>query len=590
MLRGVRWRIGIPYVLLILFTMIGLGIYLSQFARQTYQNNLETQLIAEAKLAGDVIAETLAIGDETTIIDEFVHQWAEQLGIRFTVIALDGLVLGESHEDATKMDNHGSRPEIIQARENGQGTSTRYSKTLDDYLMYVAVPIKYDDELVGYMRVAVPLVDIEENIRHLQRTLIGATFLATLIAIILALWIANRTLRPLRELTKAVGQISGGQLDDVEVRESYPLRSTDEIGRLTRAFNDMAVQLRSQIDALESERSKIADVLDVMNDGVLIVDAQGDIQLINPAAESMFEVEEKLALGEPVIEILRHHQIAEMFQLSRETNERQFATIEISSRNLYLQGVATPLGKGEPGNFLLLFQNLTRVRQLETVRQDFISNISHELRTPLASLKALTETLQEGAMDDPPAAKRFLQLMETEVDALSLIVLELLELSRIESGRVPIKMSPTSAHELINRAIERLDLQARRAGLSIYISCPPNLPDVLADEIRLEQVLVNLLHNAIKFTPTGGEIHVNAEIQNDTVIFSVQDSGIGIPQEDLTRIFERFYKTDRARSSGGTGLGLAISKHLVESHGGSIWVESIEGRGSSFYFTIPVLI
>jgi two-component system, OmpR family, phosphate regulon sensor histidine kinase PhoR len=235
---------------------------------------------------------------------------------------------------------------------------------------------------------------------------------------------------------------------------------------------------------------------------------------------------------------------------------------------------------------LLLFQNLTRVRHLETVRQDFISNISHELRTPLASLKALTDTLQESALDDPPAARRFLQRIETEVDALSLMVSELLELSRIESGRVPLKMEAVSASDLIDQAVERLRLQAERAGLNVETTCQQDLPSVLADSSRLEQVLVNLLHNAIKFTPTGGIITVGAQLSEDNVLFSVKDTGIGIPTDDLSRIFERFYKTDRARSGGGTGLGLAIARHLVEAHGGRIWAESVEGQGSIFYFTV----
>jgi len=354
------------------------------------------------------------------------------------------------------------------------------------------------------------------------------------------------------------------------------------------AFNIMSVQLSAQIEALETERSKMVAVFSVMTDGVLIVDARGQIQLINPAAESMFSITENDALGNSLIEVLRHHQLQELWERCHKTGETQYATIEITPRQLYLQGVATPLGQALPGNSLLLFQNLTHLRRLETVRKDFISNISHELRTPLASLKALTETLQDGALDDPPAAKRFLQRIETEVDSLSLMVSELLELSRIESGRVPLRISHNHPCELITGAVERLILQAERAKLEIIINCPENLPDIMADSIRLEQVMVNLLHNAIKFTPAGGRIEVKAELQDSNVLFIAKDNGAGISSEDLPRIFERFYKTDPARSSGGTGLGLAIARHTIEMHGGSIWAESKEGQGSCFYFTISL--
>ena len=309
--------------------------------------------------------------------------------------------------------------------------------------------------------------------------------------------------------------------------------------------------------------------------------------MFNPAAENLFAVREVDALGNTLVEVLRNHQIVDLWRSCLATEESQVTTLEISTKRLYLQTVATPLGQALPGSTLLLFQNLTRVRQLETVRRDFISNISHELRTPLASLKALTETLQEGALDDPPAAHRFLQRMETEVDSLSLMVSELLELSRIESGRVPLQLTPSRPLAIISDAVDRLGLQAERAGLDMQIDCPEDLPAVLADPDRLEQVMVNLLHNAIKFTPSGGEILISASPLDRQIVFSVKDTGVGIPSIDLPRIFERFYKADRARSTGGTGLGLAISRHLVEAHGGRIWAESVEGQGSTFYFSIP---
>ena len=239
------------------------------------------------------------------------------------------------------------------------------------------------------------------------------------------------------------------------------------------------------------------------------------------------------------------------------------------------------------GAVLLVFQDLTRVRKLETVRRDFISNVSHDLRTPLASVKALAETLNEGALEDPPAARRFLKQIETEIDNMTQLVHELLELSRIESGRVPIERRSIDPCQFLEQAIERMALQAERAGLSLRLDCAGDLPQVRVDPERIQQVLVNLIHNAVKFTRPGGEIVVSAAPRGSEVVIQVRDTGVGIAPEDLARIFERFYKADRSRSGGGTGLGLSIARHLVEAHGGRIWAESETDQGSSFFFTLP---
>ncbi len=349
----------------------------------------------------------------------------------------------------------------------------------------------------------------------------------------------------------------------------------------------MAEQIRNEVEALQTEQGKLEAILRQMTDGLVMVDEEGSIRMINPAAEEMFGISSEQSAGRSLASALRQHQVVDLWQQTRRSGGVRSISFEVTSKRIYLQGIAVLLERELSGSMLLLFQNLTRQRYLETVRQDFISNISHELRTPLAALKALTETLAEGALDDPPAARRFLEQMDAEVDSLSLMVSELLELSRIESGRVPLNLKPTEACKILAPAVERLSLQAERANLEVLLDCPDDLPLVFADPQRLEQVVVNLLHNAIKFTPGGGRIDVSARGNRRDRHFSVKDTGIGIAQEDLPRIFERFFKADRARSKGGTGLGLAISRHLVEAHGGKIWVESVEGRGSTFSFFHP---
>jgi two-component system phosphate regulon sensor histidine kinase PhoR len=288
-----------------------------------------------------------------------------------------------------------------------------------------------------------------------------------------------------------------------------------------------------------------------------------------------------------VIEVLRQYQLVEAWQRSRESGEVQEESVEMPGRQRFLQLVVLP--DRQTGGSLLVVQDLTRIRRLETVRRDFISNISHDLRTPLASLKALTETLRDGALQDPKAARRFLGRIEIEVDALTQMAGEVLELSRIESGQVPLQLKPVPATSLLISAADRMRAQAERAGLTLNLGPDQELIEVLADPPRLEQVLVNLIHNAVKFTHPGGVVLLAARAETGFVCFSVSDNGAGIPTDDLERIFERFYKADRARSGGGTGLGLSIARHLVEAHGGKIWAESREGQGSTFYFTIPIV-
>ncbi len=353
---------------------------------------------------------------------------------------------------------------------------------------------------------------------------------------------------------------------------------------LANGVRELALALHERITALDAERGKLAAVLDQMTDGVVIADAGGRVQFVNPAAARMFDAPRTGT--RTVAEVLRQHQLIEAWRRCQQEGELQTESVELPARRQFLQLIAIP--DRSTGGSLLLVQDLTRVRRLETVRRDFISNVSHELRTPLASLKALTETLQEGALDDPPAARRFLGRMVTEVDALTQMAQELLELSRIESGQVPLELRAVIPETLLSAAAERMRAQAERAGVSLRLDLPSNLPQVRADPPRLEQVLVNLIHNAVKFTRPGGEVTLLARADGEYVEFLVRDTGAGISADDLPRIFERFYKADRARSGGGTGLGLSIARHLVEAHGGRIWAESVEGRGSTFHFTLPV--
>jgi len=583
--RSIRWRIAIPYALLILVSMLGLSVYLSYRLRNARLNELEQQLLTDARLMADGIARTLCEQNGVDDLDTLAKHWSGLLDRRVTIIGSDGTVLGESDEDRATMDNHLTRPEVQQAVRTGTGSSIRYSRTVRYDMLYAAVPVKdpSTDELVGIVRVALPLNEIETEIGQLRGMVITATVIAIFVAVLLAVVIAERTAGPVRRLTRVAERMAAG---DLSARLAPTTR--DEVGHLTQAFNHMSEELRDKVSRLAQERGRLAAVLAKMADGVLITDDGGRVQLINPAAAGLLGVEEPKALGYSFAQVVRHHQLVELRERCAEQGEEQVAAVEFGRAGRYLQVIITPFEDADTRGFLVIIQDLTRMRRLETVRRDFISNISHELRTPLAGLKALVDTLRDGALNDPPAARHFLDRMDAEVDALTQIVQELLQLSRVESGQAPLRLAPTRVSDVLTRPIDRLRPQAERAELGISVDVPPSIPRVLADEERVQQVVTNLVHNAIKFTPKGGTITISAQARDGEVLFSVKDTGVGIAADDLERIFERFFKADRARSGGGTGLGLAIAKHVVQGHGGRIWAESVEGHGSTFFFTLPL--
>ena len=401
----------------------------------------------------------------------------------------------------------------------------------------------------------------------------SSLWVVIILVVLVAAWYAWRYYRLRGDLDEYASHIRGQDVN-TNIRELENLSSS--IASLIATFN-------AQHAVLESERLRLATVLDQITDGVLIADATGLIQFANPAAGRLFQFGNPL--NHSIAEVVRNHQLVEAWRRGQQTRQIQSESVEVPTRHQYLQLVVIP--DQHTSGSLLLAQDLTRLRRLETVRRDFVSNLSHELRTPLASLKALAETLQEGALEDPPAAQRFVDQIQIEVDALTQMVNELLELSKIESGRFSLERSSVAAADLLRSAAQRMQVQAERANITVRVECEENLPRVQVDSQRLEQVLINLIHNAIKFTRPGGEVLLGAESGPGEVRFSVRDTGVGIPADEVSRIFERFYRVDKSRTGRGTGLGLSIAKHIVEAHKGRIWAESTEGQGSLFYFTIP---
>ena len=401
----------------------------------------------------------------------------------------------------------------------------------------------------------------------------SSLWVVIIIVVLVAAWYAWRYYSLRRHLDEYTNRIRGQEIN-TDIRE---------LENLSSSVASLIVMFNSQHASLEAERLRLATVLDQITDGVLIADASGMIQFANPAVGRLFQFGNPL--HHSIAEVVRNHQLVEAWRHCQQTRQMQSESVEVPTRHQYLQLVVIP--DQHTSGSLLLVQDLTRIRRLETVRRDFVSNLSHELRTPLASLKALAETLQEGALDDPPAARRFVNQIQIEVDALSQMANELLELSKIESGRFSLDRSPVAASDLLHSVAQRMQVHAERANIALRVECAEDLPKVQVDPQRLEQVLINLIHNAVKFTRPGGEVALCAEAIPGEVQFAVRDTGVGIPTDEVSRIFERFYRVDKSRTGRGTGLGLSIAKHIVEAHKGKIWAESTEGQGSTFYFTIP---
>lgn len=582
MSRSIYWKITIPFTLLVLFSMAILGFYMVNSVRNTQITHLRSHLMKEARLVAAASLPSFLDPSGHDSEDAIAKTLGGEIDTRVTIIAQDGTVLGDTEEDPLAMENHSTRPEVIDALASGVGVSTRYSTTLGKTMMYVAVPVTSQGRVLGIARVALPLTMVESSISSVTITIAWAMAIATLLVVITTAVIARMITRPVRQITKAAEGITSGKLD-----QRIQIKTNDEIGRLGYVFNEMSLNLKNTMATLVDERNMLAIVLSSLSDGVVMTDPEGSIMLANPAAERLFNLNEARMKGKPLIEVIHDHEIEEVLKNCLQTSREQAAQVD-SLTGRFLRIIAVPLVAGKLSGALLLFQDLTEMRSLQTMRREFVGNISHELRTPLAAIKAIVETLQDGAIDDKQAAIDFLKKVDIEVGEMTQMVTELIELSRIETGGVKLKLEPVNLNILTKEVITRLSPQAERQKVALLTELPPDPPLVQADKERIQQVILNIVHNAIKFTPSGGKVTISTKRSGESVITQVSDTGIGITKEDLPHIFERFFKADKSRSSSGTGLGLAIAKHTIQAHGGSIWVDSEEGKGSTFSFSLPL--
>ncbi|MCL2140459.1 MAG: cell wall metabolism sensor histidine kinase WalK [Dehalococcoidia bacterium] len=402
---------------------------------------------------------------------------------------------------------------------------------------------------------------------------------------ILSDWLAKKRFAPiaylLTDMRERVQDMAGGKYG-----QQITTKKRGIIAVMVEDFNVMAETAEQIILSATNDRDRLSIVLSRMADGILVLGRDMRISLINTAAQRIFKTSESKAIGRSFIEAINDSIIYDILRRCLDSGFQQSAFVETYARQLYLGVVATPLQYNQ--GCILVVQNLTEIRRLEMIRRDFVANVSHELRTPVASIKALSETLNAGALEDLSVSGDFLQRIEVEVDKLAQMINELGELSNIESGNSSLIKKPTDIAVLIKKVANRMLAQLSRNELKLVVNTPEVLPEIKLDQERIERVLLNMIHNSIKFTPPGGQITISATVKADSVEVNVADTGIGIEPDDIDRIFERFYKVDKAHSGSGTGLGLAIARHTVEAHGGIIWAESARGKGSTIYFSLPI--
>ncbi len=581
-------KITLVFGVILAVILLGIFLYLDHSLRQNTYSRIEENLRKQTLLAQSFLEEYFSKDFGYDELDAIADQIGEDLKLRATIIGLDGTVLGDSQLDGKalyEVENHLYRPEVQEALYSGIGQSRRFSTTVTEELLYIAT-VFGEPKSEGVVRLSLPLSDIQLISLHLKKILFVAFICAFVMAIVISFIALVFVSKPIKQAAEAAKSIAAGDFS-----HRIWVATNDEIGDLAKTINSMSEQIRLRMEEVMTSTARLKAVLLSMFEGVMVVDSAGTILLMNRTLRKFWSLEAE-PVGKKPLEVVRNIEIQEItdevlrnpYGLTR----REISVIVEEERTLlvYATGV---IREERIDGAVLVFHDITELKKLERIRQDFVANVSHELRTPIASIKGYAETLLEGALEDTENAEDFVKIIYADADRLARLIDDTLDLSKIESGKLSLAIQPHNLKLLIQRLLGGLRREAGKHSIRIEESIPDTLPAVLADANRLAQVLLNLLDNAVKYNRPGGTITVTAIKEDDFVRISVSDTGIGIPPKDLPRLFERFYRVDKARSRelGGTGLGLSIVKHIVSTHRGEVFVESTPGEGSTFSFTIP---
>ncbi|HOW43493.1 MAG TPA: ATP-binding protein [Candidatus Omnitrophota bacterium] len=583
-----RLKLIFSYIFVILVSFGFIAFFLDNNLEKNSLQNIQSSLVTQAHLIENQIPLEYLKQEDIPYLESLVKALSARTRSRITIINNKGTVLADSDKsqaEIPQMETHLYRAEIKAALTGAIGIESRYSSTLKMDMLYVALPVTDRNEVVGVVRLALPLESVQKTLFATRRVVLIGLILAVVLAFILGSIVAGRTIGPINRMIQVARKFSEG-----EFSRKINQASKDEIGELAATLNKMAADIEDKIREIKSQNQKLSAIFNSMIEGIIVVDRSSCIISINPAIEKIFLVSKKETEGKVFLEAIRNNDIFDI--INRVFSERKPQSAEISLI-LPVQRIfevnATPIfDNNSASGCLIVIHDITEMRRLETVRSDFVANVSHELKTPLTSIKGFVETLLEGALEDKENNLNFLKIIQDHAERLNGLVDDLLSLSHLESKEITLNKKSFNLRQQLEGVISGFKSQLKKKNIEIKNELPDSI-SVVADKERLEHVFINLLDNAIKFNKERGAIRIYSQEEDGGIKVIVDDSGIGIPEKDISRIFERFYRVDKARSRelGGTGLGLSIVKHIVELHGGSVGVESAEGFGSKFWFILP---
>jgi two-component system phosphate regulon sensor histidine kinase PhoR len=586
--KRLLWQLFFSYLLITLISLVAVTWYALQSVRNSLLQQIEADLYTRALLFENLILDHFE-SPTGSGIDAFSKNLGTMVSTRFTVILPSGKVVADSDEDPSRMDNHLDRPEIEEALNSGRGTSTRYSPTLHKKMMYVAVTLKKKEHTVAVVRTSLSLNAIDETLRGIELKIALAGLVIAVFAAVLSLLVFRRIRKPIEEMKRGAEAFARG-----EFQHRLALSEWEEMSSLGETMDQMAAELRDRINTITSQRNELEAVLSSMVEGVIAVDTEEHIISMNQAAAGIFECSPLEAQGRSIQEMIRNPDFQKLVAeaLASDAPVQKDVVFYAKEEERVLSGYATLLKDADSRRkgILVVLNDVTRLRKLENVRRDFVANVSHEIKTPLTAIKGFVETLRDGAGKSPEEADRFLRIVEKHVDRLEAIVEDLLSLSRIEGEeeRGEIVLEYRFVKEVLLAAAQAVQVKAESKNIPLRISCGEDVKAKMNSPL-IEQAVVNLLDNAIKYSEPGKDVHVDVEDKEKEILIHVHDQGCGIEPKHLDRLFERFYRVDKARSRklGGTGLGLAIVKHIMQAHGGSVSVKSRPGSGSTFTLQLP---